>query len=420
MVDLHAVRNADVVVDDDVGAELDLAPDLHRCTEEEIVGQGGLVHDPLAIIPGMEERGQLGRAAICCLLHSLSPGGSTWQWIRLLERHAAQGGRATIFAGDGALAEPARDAGIEVVLTTWDENQAFGGAPAEVGKHDVAIVHCEQSVVDALPRTLDICERVALAVHVAPQSVIRELAPPTPMKLRRAVEAAVATPNAIVLVRGETHRRKVARAYGLPPSALKILPTSLDLPSLPFRPATREPREALALTRLAPDKKDIVRVAVELVRTRLDQGHRCRLTIAGDGAWRLQAIALCEQRLPQGAWLMEGAQTDPAARLADCDLVVAQGTTTLEAAALGRRVVVTRPFGARGASATVLTPERYDDAARDPFGNPQVSEDFSRIWDEAGALDELALTDLRRLVERHNSLDAAAQALDEALSGVLT
>lgn len=143
-----------------------------------------------------------------------------------------------------------------------------------------------------------------------------------------------------------------------------------------------------------------------------------RLTIAGDGTWRPQAIALCEQELPRGAWRIEGAQTNPTARLADCDVVVAQGTTTLEAAALSRRVVVSRSLGARGASATVLTPERYDEAARDPFGNPRVSEDFDLIWDELEALDESALTELRHLVERHNSLDAAARALDEALRSV--
>lgn len=364
----------------------------------------------------MSDSGTQALGEVCCLLRSLAAGGSTWQWIRLLKRHAASGGRATIVAADGALTEPALAAGIDVVPAAWDENGMPGGVSAALREHDVAIVHCEQAVLDALPRALDACDRVALAVHVAPQTVVRRLAPPTPMMVRRAVEHVVAEPNAAALVRGEAHRRMVAAAYGLPLDALDVFPASLPLSSLPFRPAAGEPREVLALARLASDKTDIVRVAVELVRERLATGRPCRLTVVGDGPWRPQAMALCERRLPREAWRIEGASTDPTRRLADCDLVVAQGTTTLEAAALGRRVVVARPLGAHGASATALTPDRYDEAARDPFGSPRVSEDFALIWKEVLALEESDLTELRRLVERHNSLDAAAQALDQALA----
>jgi len=113
---------------------------------------------------------------------------------------------------------------------------------------------------------------------------------------------------------------------------------------------------------------------------------------------------------------VEGAPKDQIARLADSDLVVAQGTTTLEAAALGRRIVVARPFGANSASGAVLTPDRYDEAARDPFGDPRTTEDAAQLWKEALAIDEVALRNLRRRVEAHNSLEAASQALGEALA----
>jgi len=357
----------------------------------------------------------LGVSAVCCLLHSLAPGGSTWQWVRTLERHVEQGGRATIFAGDGPLAEPARTAGIEVIPSSW-EKPASRGFWAAVGVHDVAIVHWEQGVMDVFPQALERCERAALAVHGAPQAITRWFAPPMPMKARRTLELAAAEPHAVPLVRGEAHRRKVATAYGVPEESLRILPASVPLPSLPFQPAGAEPRDVLAMTRLAPGKEAIPRLAVALARERIDAGGACTLTIAGDGPLRTEAVELCERRLPSGAWQIEGAPEDPVARLAASDLVVAQGTTTLEAAALGRRVVVARSLGARGVSGAVLTPDTYDEAARDPFGNPQVTEDVARLWQEVLAVDETDLNALRCLVERLNSLEVASRALGETLA----
>lgn len=363
----------------------------------------------------MSDRGELGVAAVCCLLHSLAPGGSTWQWIRLLERQVERGGRATIFAADGPLTTTVQAAGIEVVSTSWEEPLRRPTADA-LAKHQVAIVQWEQGTLDFLSTALDACGRAALAMHELPQTMMRRFAPPMPMKARRAVEWAVSEPQVAVLVRGEAHRRKVAAAYAVPPEELSVLPPSAPLASLPFDAAGGDLDEVLAMTRLAPGKMPIVGVAVELVRQGLAAGRPCRLTIAGDGIERPQAIALCERRLPADRWRIENAPDDPTARLAATDVVVAQGTTTLEAAALGRRVVVARSLGARAASATVLTPDRYDEAARDPFGDPPVSEDAAGLWDNLGGLDSDDLSELRRLVERHNSIEATERALDEALT----
>lgn len=365
--------------------------------------------------PGEEASGKIG-----CFLHSLGLGGATWQWIRLLAGQVERGGRATIFAQPGPLTKAARAAGIDVFPVTWGEHGTQSAIWPTVADHDVAIVQCEQGPVDVFARALEECERVALVVHGSPQMIVRRLAPPMPMKLRRAVERGTAEPRAVVMVRGEAHRRKVGDAYGLRAGTLRILPPSVPLASLLFRPAVGQPREVLAMTRLAPEKAPIVRVGVELVRERLSAGHDCRLTIAGDGGGKPEAIDLCERRLPSGSWRLESAPSDPGKRLAACDLVVAQGTTTLEAAALGRRVVVARSLGAHGASATVLTPERYDEAARDPFGNPRVTEDTAQLWDELLAVGESDLTALRGLVEKHNSLEIAALALGEALATTYT
>lgn len=365
----------------------------------------------------MSDRGELGVAAICCLLHSLSPGGSSWQWIRLLERHVELGGQATIFAAPGPLAGHAQAAGIEVVPTSWEDPTGISGSIWNaIGRHDLAIVQWEQGVQDAFPRALTMCGRAILTLHQAPQAVTRRLAPPTPAKLKRTAELAVDAPNALALVRGEAHRRKVAGAYGLPPAGLWILPPSVPLPELPTDSQQGKADRVLAMTRLAVEKAAIPRVAVELVRERLAAGRSCELAIAGEGPWKPEAVGLCERSLPPGSWRIESAPDNPIERLAATDVVVAQGLTTLEAAALGRRVVVARSLGARGASGAVLTPGAYDEAARDPFGDPRVTEDVARLWDELLAVDETAHNTLRQLVERHNSLSAASRALGEALT----
>jgi hypothetical protein len=168
--------------------------------------------------------------------------------------------------------------------------------------------------------------------------------------------------------------------------------------------------------RLSPDKAALAQLAVELVRERLASGRDCRLAIAGEGPWRADAVALCERRLPAGAWRIEAAPEDPVARLADSDLVVAQGLTTLEAAALGRRVVVARAIDEERPAGAVLRPGLYDVAARDPFGQPPLTESPKSLWKEIAAVDRDELQALRELVQRHNSLEAASRSLDDALA----
>jgi hypothetical protein len=352
-------------------------------------------------------------------LHNLTPGGSGWQWVRLLGRHVEDGGRATIVAPPGPLAEPARAAGVEVVPTReWIE---FDQRPRPelwgvVGDHDIAVVQWEQAVMEAFEPALRACDRAALALHQSPLALSRWFGPPTVEMARAVLERALADRRAVALVRGEAHRRQVGAAFSLPTGGLRVLPASVPLPALPFRPQTGAPGEILAMTRLAPEKAAIVRLAVELAGAGLATGSRVRLVIAGEGRWRGQAIALCERRLPTGSWRIEGAPVDPVARLAAADVVVAQGLTTLEAAALGRRVIVARGADQSRATGSVLTPERFDQTARDPFGEPPLTDDCERLWEEAVALSTAQLTLLRDLVETHNSLDTASLALRAALA----
>jgi hypothetical protein len=366
----------------------------------------------------MTEQTELGVGSVCCLLHNLIPGGSGRQWVHLLGRHVERGGGATIVAPPGLLETPARDAGIEVVPFSWDT-----GLTAErdrllttVSRHDVAVVHWDHEVMDAFVPALSACGRGALVLHQAPQALARWLGPEIMSHARAPIARALAEPHAVALVRGKWHRQRVATAFDLPADELNILPASIPLAPVPFDPQLGEPREILALTRLAPEKAAIARLAVELTGRRLAAGRPCHLTIAGDGPWRERATELCERSLPQPAWRIERAPPDPIDRLAASDLVVAQGLTTLEAAALGRRVVVARSIEEDRPAGIVLTPDNYEVAARDPFGEPQVTPDVARLWEGALALDRDDLRRLRHLVELHNSLEAASRALAGAIA----
>lgn len=309
-------------------------------------------------------------------------------------------------------------AGIEVVPHVWEDRTPLGceGLWPVISRHDVAIVHWDHRVMHAFDPALRACGRAALVMHQAPHALVRWFGPEILTGARAPLDSALAARRAVVLVRGESHRRRVASAFGVPERKLRILPASIPLPPAPRRQVDEPPREVLALTRLSPDKAAIGQLAVELVRARLTTGRDCRLTIAGEGPWQADAVALCERRLPRGSWRIEAAPDDPIARLAAAELVVAQGLTTLEAAALGRPVVVARAIDEDRAAGTVLTPDRYDVAARDPFGQPPLTDNAKGLWEEILAVDSSDLRVLRELVERHNGLDTASRALADSLA----
>ena len=364
---------------------------------------------------------ELGDEAVCLLLHNLVPGGSGRQWVHLLGDHVRRGGRATIVAPWGPLGETAKAAGINVVHHGWHERTPHGcdGLWPIVADHNVAVVHWDHRVMHAFEPALATCGRAALTVHQAPQALSRWFGPEILTSARLPLERAVAARRATALVRGGWHRERVASAFGLPESQLRILPASIPLPPPPARPASAVPGEVLALTRLSAEKAAIVQLAADLVRARLDSGEECRLTVAGEGPWRDGALELCARHLPARAWKFEAAPADPIDRLAAADLAVTQGLTTLEAAALERRVVVARPLDEDHAAGVVLSPAGYDAAAGDPFGRPPLSDDPRQLWREILALDDRDLRQLRQLVAQRNSLAGTSSALGEALRSTL-
>jgi hypothetical protein len=356
--------------------------------------------------------------SICCLLHNLQPGGSARQWINLLGRAAEGGVRTTIVAPPGPLSVQARQAGIELAEVAWHEVGArLNEDPWPlVGEHEVAIVHWEYEVMDAFPLALESCGRVALAMHQLPTAFSRWFGEETVETARSTLDLALRHPAAVGLVRGAYHRRRFEEEFGIAPGELAILPAAIPLPPPDLLDAGKGEGEVLALMRLAPEKAPIARLAVELVAAGAAAGEECRLTIAGDGPWRDAAIELCEARLPTDSWNLEPAPADPIARLAAADRVVAQGLTTLEAAALGRPTVVAREAGAGLAAGCVVTPANYDVAARDAFGFPEVTTDAAALWRGLRAVTPSDRGEVRSLVAEHNSIDAALDALGRALA----
>jgi hypothetical protein len=367
----------------------------------------------------MSEGGALGVDRVCCLLHNMRAGGSARQWLHLLSEHVQAGGRATVVAPRGPLSAPAQAARIETIEIDWNAGppQAHDALWHVVAGHDAAIVHWDHGVMKAFAPARAACGRAVLAVHQAPHALARWYGPEIIPSTRAPLVRALNDEHAAILVRGETHRQRIAAAFELPEASLDILPASIPLSSISFRPRTGTPVEVLALMRLSPEKAAVGQLAVALTRTRLAAGHPCRLTIAGEGPWRAKAEALCRRELPLGSWGVEFAPPDPIGRLAAADLVVAQGLTTLEAAALGRPVVVARAVGESSAAGAVLTPESYPLAARDPFGRPTLRADPIRLWEELLAVDDGQLRKLRKLVESHNSLAVASRALASTLAG---
>jgi hypothetical protein len=356
--------------------------------------------------------------SVCVLLHNLIVGGSALQWLHLLEPAAATGARVTIVAPPGPLSEPARAAGIELIEVDWETvGRNLREEPwPRVAEHDVAIVHWDHQVMDAFTPALEACGRAALAIHQSPTALARWLGDGILDSIKASLDLSLRHHAAVALVTGEHHRRRFVDAFDLPPEGIRILPASIPLPAGDLPAAGRGTEEVLALVRLSPEKAAVVRLAAALVGAGLAAGDSPHLTIAGAGPWHEEARQLCERSLPAGSWSIEPAPADPIARLAAADIVVAQGLTTLEAAALGRPTVVARETQDGHAAGVVLRPENYDEAARDPFGVPAVSEDAAALWRELRAFEPDDLAVLRGLVARHNGIETARAALDAALA----
>ena len=197
------------------------------------------------------------------MLHSLDPGGSTWQWVRLLGRHVGAGGEATVLGPPGPLAQTAEAAGIEVVPTLWADEKRGGWATVrEIAEEcELAIVHWDFEVMGAFGPALEAGGRAALSVHQPPMQLARWHGTDVVAGARAVLERAVADPDAVVFVRGAAHRRNFESAFSLREGGLRILPPSFPLPL--FSPAQRLD-EILALTRHSPEKAAIPRIAVEI------------------------------------------------------------------------------------------------------------------------------------------------------------
>ena len=195
-------------------------------------------------------------------------------------------------------------------------------------------------------------------------------------------------------------------ASSRPPSAsaraeLRILPASFPLPLFSPRPETRrDPGADPALAREGRDPPTRRRARRGGPRrgASLPPDRRRRRDRPASGS-RRSAPIVCRP----GTWRFEDAPADAIARLAAADVVVAQGSTTLEAAALGRRVVVARSVGERAA------PPESSFARRTTTTRPATRSGTPRLTTDSGGCGRGCSTSTRTTCERCASWSSAEQ-----------
>ena len=384
--------------------------DSHIGPDQEIWGevrwfrrrQGNIVLSPVA------RRGRSsGVESVCCLLHNLIAGGSARQW-----RHLPRPPRRARRPGDdrrspGPAVARARGGGDrDRRRLRWDER------PARTRRR------CAEAPRRARRRRSSTGTRGDGRIRAARASAGGSPSRSTSRPARwRAGSAPEVVDTARAGCSGDAAedprtRRSSSAASGTGAGSpristchrpgIQVLPASIPLPAAAGRPASRAATEILALT---PGSRRRRRrwsgSATELTRARARRNARAASTIAGDGPWRGRP-SRSASRLPAGPGGSRRRPRDPLARLAAADLVVAQGLTTLEAAALERRVVVARTVWrtarrrgrAHAPSATTSRP-------RDPFGRPASSRPYpDASGRSARPVDAGELAALRALVAR--------------------
>lgn len=358
--------------------------------------------------------------SLCAVIPDLALGGVAVATVGLLSSVVQAGRSATVIAESGPLAERARAAGIavHVIAPELDMAARYQLVAALAQGHDAALVDWTPTAIGALPAALAATGRAVLVRHGAARH-LDEWALFEPERAFTLARGAIDDPACVVCACGAAHRREMAECLAVDEQDLAILPEAVDAARIPFQPCTGESRTILAMVRLSIEKAPVVELAAGLTARALAAGRPVHLDVVGEGPWQAEALALCGRLLPPAAWSHEPATERPLERLARADVCVTQGLTTIETAALGRRVVVARhATAASGVGGTVLTPATYAGAAEDPFAVEQVEHDLDRLWDGLDAIGPGELAALRSLVEERNSPPRQLAALVELVASL--
>lgn len=368
------------------------------------------------IIRRMEGRRDAGRLTV--VLPSLDIGGVQRLYVDVLGELCARGVACRIVAPDGALRPQVQDRGIAWSAIDWSARlSSYRALAAQVPAGEPAVLIADPTVLHVLP-ALIARGPTALALHSTPAGFEDWLEPRTLARLRALLPVALARRGLALLTIGEEYVRGYATFFGVDESGISLLPPAVDSGRIAFA-APRERLDAvLCLARLSPEKSPQIRAGIDLVCARLRIGQPCRLDVIGDGPWRGRAEMMCAASLPAGAYAFHGATLDPRPALRAAPVVAATGMAALEAACAGARVVIVRTtLDDAGALGPVLSPDSYDERARESFGaRVPAPRSAEATWADLEALTPAQLEQVRARIERCHGPEAAADAVMEALA----
>jgi hypothetical protein len=323
------------------------------------------------------------------LRYSLGLGGVETRMATLAEAIHSAGGRATLLAGPGPLAERmGACADVRLVDFGAMTDDRLKQLVREAARgHTFAVLACEPRLIRAVP-ALAVRIPVLLGLYGRGDRDRFAFGLAGGRRLPTALRALTESGRVALASTSSLQARDNARLLGLPDDALAVSPNCVPVPTDP--PSTSHgPVESVALVcRLTHEKLLNVAAAIELVAAGRAAGRRVVLDVYGSGSARSLVLAMLRRRLPRGSWRIHGATISPGDAFATAGAVVATGRTGIEALMAGARVVPAKTLrDRRGQLGPVITPATFDAAASENFGwrtRPPVPA--SAVWRELEAM----------------------------------
>jgi hypothetical protein len=328
---------------------------------------------------------------ILILRHSLVLGGVETRLATLAEAIHSAGGRATVLAGPGPLAERmAACADLRLVdfgaLTDVRLKRLIDEAAAG---HTGAILACEPRLLRAVP-ALAARAPVLLGLHGRGDRDRFAFGLAGGRRVPVALHALRASGRVALVSSSSVQARDNARLLDMPEGAVAVSPNCVCVPAGPPKISHGPVRSVALVCRLSHDKLLNVVAAIELVAAGRAAGRDVILDVYGSGSARALVLAMLRSRLPRGSWRMHGPTMSPGQAFAAADAVVGTGRTSVEALMTGARVVPAKTLrDRRGQLGPVITPATFDDAASENFGwRTRAPVSAATVWAELEVVSE--------------------------------
>ncbi len=333
---------------------------------------------------------------------TLALGGVETRLVTLAEALRDAGGEATMLAGPGPLAPRAR-ACARLQVVDWAglgdravdrivENAAAGQA--------CAVLACEPVLLRTVPR-LAARVPVVLGLHGRGDRNRMGFGLAGGRRLPEAIGLLAASGRVALYGTSAVQARANARLLGIADAAIRAVPNGVAAPPAPREVSHGPACRVAVVCRLAPEKLNNVRAAVELAGAGRAAGRPVVLDVHGSGPAAGFVRRLLARRLPAGSWRLHGTAPDGLAAAAAADVVVATGRAAVEALVMGRRVVAAKSLSdPRGQLGPLVTPATFDAVAAENFGwrsRPALAaEDVWSAIEAVGPDDVAAVRDRAR------------------------